>query len=554
MAAFVHPAHRTIWLLLPIAILVATACSQPTAYNGPQPRTPVKDIPASGQLKNFELIANNPLLDPKYNLPRGQNGGITAIRDCLYVGSNIGYQPALIVDMKDMTKPTVVGEVPGIAFKGMGVEAIEGVADLNLLVVTARGGDAKRIATADKNIGLVVYDATDCRKPTIVAKVDVGSDLIHYMTLWRDPAKPDRVLVDVNYCCNGTADGIDLRVFDLTGCPKSCSPKQVAEWGLRAQFGIPQRLEVAYEGGKITKTTVTHDATWSIDGTRLHVAQMHFGYFQLDSSALARGQSCNPKSPTTAVATGYCLSVLNPDLSARVQPYGIGAAHTHGIVKVPGRPYVAVQHEPSSGCPYGGIQMVYVGTTETYAPGAIAPGQGQLRGDLFPKVVSEFGLPEDQVDRCGQNGDPDAASGLNPNFNGGIHNLMAFPNVMFATWYSGGLRAIDITNPYMPFELGYFFNKPPQEVRWCQGAGCKDAEVDGEGIPIRQQGTLPPEIIARSYPIAMNGYLVYADSNNGVYVLKYTGPHASEIPKQGICIAHNPSVVSVGYEPCAPYK
>ena len=57
--------------------------------------------------------------------------------------------------------------------------------------VTARGGDAKRIATADKNIGLVVYDATDCRKPTIVAKVDVGSDLIHYMTLWRDPAKPD---------------------------------------------------------------------------------------------------------------------------------------------------------------------------------------------------------------------------------------------------------------------------------------------------------------------------------------------------------------------------
>src|SRR5207244_12399383 len=70
LAAFVHPAHRTIWLLLPIAILVATACSQPTAYNGPQPRTPVKDIPASGQLKNFELIANNPLLDPKYNLPR----------------------------------------------------------------------------------------------------------------------------------------------------------------------------------------------------------------------------------------------------------------------------------------------------------------------------------------------------------------------------------------------------------------------------------------------------------------------------------------------------
>ena len=169
--------------------------------------------------------------------------------------------------MKDMTKPTVIGDVPGIPFKGMGVEAIEGVADLNLLVITARGGDAKRIAAADKNIGLVVYDATDCRKPNIVARIDVQSELIHYMTLWRDPNKPDRVLADVNYCCNGTEDGIDMRVYDLTGCPKSCNPKQVAEWGLRKQFGVPQRVEVAYEGGKSIRSQVTHDATWSIDGT-----------------------------------------------------------------------------------------------------------------------------------------------------------------------------------------------------------------------------------------------------------------------------------------------
>src|SRR5439155_18429373 len=100
----------------------------------------------------------------------------------------------------------------------------------------------------------------------------------------------------------------------------SCNPKQVAEWGLRKQFGVPQRVEVAYEGGKSIRSQVTHDATWSIDGTRIHVAQMHFGYFQLDSTALGKGQSCNPESPTTATATGYCLSVLNPDLSARVTP------------------------------------------------------------------------------------------------------------------------------------------------------------------------------------------------------------------------------------------
>ena len=52
----------------------------------------------------------------------------------------------------------------------------------------------------------------------------------------------------------------------------------------------------------------------------------------------------------------------------------------------------------------------------------------------------------------------------------------------------------------------------------------------------------------------MNGYLVYTDSPSGVYVLKYTGAHADEIPQQGTCIAQNPSSQSIGFDPCKPYK
>src|SRR5437899_5221788 len=125
--------------LAPLALLVVSACSQgPVTYTGSQPRTPIEKIPSGGEMKNFQLVGQNQLLDPKFNLPRGMGGGITAIRDCLYAGSSIAYQPTLILDMKDLTKPTVVGEVPGIAGKGMGIEAIEAVADLNLLVNTAR--------------------------------------------------------------------------------------------------------------------------------------------------------------------------------------------------------------------------------------------------------------------------------------------------------------------------------------------------------------------------------------------------------------------------------
>ena len=175
-------ARRGRWqALIPLALLVVSACSQaaPT-YSGVQPRTPLDKIASGGDMKNFTLVGQNPLLDAKFNLPRGMNGGITAVRDCLYVGSNIGLQPTLVLDMKDMTKPTVVGEVPGIPGKGMGIEAIEAVADLNLLVNTARNsfgfqGVTKplAVAEADKKLGLVVYDTTDCRKPTIVAKLDL---------------------------------------------------------------------------------------------------------------------------------------------------------------------------------------------------------------------------------------------------------------------------------------------------------------------------------------------------------------------------------------------
>src|SRR2546422_8249786 len=112
---------RRLYTLAPLLVLIVSACAQggPQAYNGVQARTPVDKIPSGGQIKNFTLVGQNPLVDPKLNVPRGMNCGITAIRDCLYVGSNIALQPTLILDMKDMSKPKIVGEVPGIPGKGM---------------------------------------------------------------------------------------------------------------------------------------------------------------------------------------------------------------------------------------------------------------------------------------------------------------------------------------------------------------------------------------------------------------------------------------------------
>jgi hypothetical protein len=558
--------------LIPLALFFVSACSQATpAYTGAQLRTPVDKIPSGGQMQGFQLVGHNPLVESRFNLPRGQNGGgMTAIRDCLYVGSNNSKQPALILDMKDMTKPTIVGDLPGIHDKAMGTESIESVADLNLLVPITRtypqAGtevDLKLIDPKDRKVGLVILDATDCRKPTITAKVDVPNDSLHYLTLWRDPdpSRSTRVLAYVTFARLPT-DKTDLRVYDLTGCPKTCDPKMIAEWSASQQFGIPQNDTSAYEGGQWNKWNETHDVTPTLDGTRIHVGARHFGYIQLDSTPLAKNLPCNParpESPDPSVASvvkasaGHCLKALNPDMNDRMTPWGTLSAHIHGVVKVPGRPYAVVTNEALGGCPYGGIQLAYIGTTDNYGPGA--PAKGLVRGDLRPRQVGAYSIPEDQADHCGPDGTPDPSFGLAGDPSLHVHNVLVFPNIVFAGWNGGGIRAVDISNPYFPFEVGYFFNKPVAEVRWCTGGGgCATTEVDGEGIPVRTRATGPLELAARSYPISMNGHIVYADSVSGVYVLKYTGPHANEIPQQGNCLSHNPNNVKVGFEPCAPYN
>jgi hypothetical protein len=569
------------WSLIPLALLIASSCTQataPTSYNGVQPRTPLDKIPAGGDMKNFTLVGQNPLLDSKFNLPRGMNGGVTAVRDCLYVGSSIAEEPAVVLDMKDMTKPTVVGAMPGITGKGMGIEAIEGIADLNIVVASARAGrvypgaKAQAMTPEEKRIGAVVYDVTDCRKPTIVAKIDVKNDVVHYMTLWRDPVKSERVMASVTYNSGVPEDGVDIRVYDLTGCPKTCNPKLVGEWGLRAQLGIPANVTTKYEGGTRVDNTQTHDVTWSLDGKRMHLAQTKYGYLQIDSSAIAEGRACDPSPAKSATESGHCLTVL-PTFKP-LAAFGAEVANIHGVVQIPGRPYVALQHEGHD-CPWGGITFAYVGADDGVSTYNRQSGQlnaaggagavGAFRGDLFPRNVGTFSIPEQNIDRCPKAGDAlPATTGASGIYGSDmmrssktVHNALAFPNILFATWYGGGLRAVDISNINTPFELGYFFNKPAPEVRWCSEAAagpCDKVEVDAEGAPVRARQLLPPDVFARSYPIAMNGYIVYADENMGVYVLKYTGPHADEIPQKGLCISHNPSVTSPGFEPCAPYK
>src|SRR4029078_13661721 len=67
-----------------------------------------------------------------------------------------------------------------------------------------------------------------------------------------------------------------------------------------------------------------------------------------------------------------------------------------------------------------------------------------------PMVVSHFNVPETGGNFCargGRFGSPSANESMASFF---------YQKVAFASWFNGGVRAIDIRDPYEPKEAGYF--------------------------------------------------------------------------------------------------
>jgi hypothetical protein len=541
-------------LLVPVAFAVAL---QRGAPRGPESAvhftaaTPdAVAIPEGGLAHNFRLVAHLPLNDdfnyPPFDplgMPRGSNGDLTATGDCAYVGSIIGYQPPLIIDIARPRRPEVVGPVPdAVPGVGNGMEGIE--ASFDLLVIDQRnpiGGTSFPPPGGLPTRALSIYDVSNCKRPRLVARYDFEGKNTHTVSLWRDPENPRRVLALQSF-----SDNPDLQVIDLSGCPRDCNPRLAAAWDMETATGIAQN---------------THEATMSTDGRRIYMAQYNAGFFMLDSTALLAsirgGPACDPAPPPSPDAPGHCLTLLNPDIEGRFDtdpPFNREWYHTS--LKVPGRPYIfQIQEGPPpvyradtgeilSTCPGAYVRILYAGEDE-YTNQSGTAGPTLLRGDLNPVMIGGYATPEQRPENCTREGFKTGPSV--PFFSS--HDAIVFPNLAIVTYYGAGLRAIDISNPHLPVETGHFFNKPV-EPRWCSYVACLPFVIGPDGNPIRRPVAGDPQMFTFSFPFTKDGYLFYIDIHSGLYVLRYRGPHADEIPGDTLCVAGNQRA---GYEPCAPY-
>src|SRR5207247_3485395 len=101
------------------------------------------------------------------------------------------------------------------------------------------------------------------------------------------PDKPVLVLSTQSYGVGRRLEPeVDIRLLDLSGCPKTCTPQLAAKWGLPAQFSLGPSTPMSYPGTTHSLSLNTHEAVMSTDGKRIYMAQMQAGFLMLDSTRL----------------------------------------------------------------------------------------------------------------------------------------------------------------------------------------------------------------------------------------------------------------------------
>jgi hypothetical protein len=293
-----------------------------------------------------------------------------------------------------------------------------------------------------------------------------------------------------------------------------------------------------------TQINTIHSGSLSDDGERFYAAGTTAGMFILDTeflahntnAALAAGSACNQTStdvwtkgpdgtevdvrklpgvardcvhPVLNSDPGVLGMLANKDLSdveklvrytrleersrLDVWPSMVALTGNHSAVPVPDRPSLSGDNPKK--------RPAYVIMTEEW-PFGPCPERGlriaSVESEINPTLIGAFAMSDSVPEACFAQPKVPGAK-IRPMMH--AHNPTVFKNLVFVGWLGHGLRAIDISNPFNPREVGH-----ARPVPWGD---------------------------VMTYPDFHNGLIYIGDNNSGLHVLKYTGPRADEIPKTG---------------------
>jgi hypothetical protein len=506
------------------ALLLVPASGQAAVVVAPGGATP-------GTSLNFELVGHNPLFG------RGMNAALAIFDHFLYVGNRSdgsnscgdlsGAGPIapvltptnpdgtcthvhpgiLIVDIEDPTAPTVVGEiptsvaVPNAAGQPVGVTSRElRVWPEKKLLIELSFRCSRVIHACPRGNDTTFpfeykfFDLSDPVHPQLIArhvtKSAAGVPIKpHEFFLWVDPNNEDRALLyESTPSVSVNPARPNLVIEDISAVPSGGDVQLVAQGNWNQLFpGADNPANYDFD-------LSLHSMTPSVDGKTTYLPYLRGGTLVLDTSDVV-----NNTSPGTVISLNDKL--LTPIANRPIWGAGnhctggtsAGCSESHSAVKVPGRPFEVNIDEvygkftdPSFGWPWGWMRII------------------DVHDPSRPQIVGEFKIFQNTDAFMGQ------ADPATQNFTSySTHNPTVLPQLVFDSWHSGGLQAVDIHDPVNPSQAGFFSPTPLDSV------ALED--------PALSRG--PNKVVMWSFPIIRDGLIYVVDIRNGLYILRYRGPH-----------------------------
>jgi LVIVD repeat-containing protein len=435
---------------------------------------------------SFELVGHSPLNN------RGMNAALAVFGDYAYVGnrSDATQSPnagVMVVDVSDPSSPEVVGQIgpPNEGLPGESSRELRILPDQGLLMVLNHAcSELLHHCMSPSLLGASYARSTvkfyDIRGEHAAAPKLVATYLPsrnapqqpHEFFIWNDPLRRGRVLMYQTTPTTSSATNTreNLIVTDISRAREGVFP-EIAKW--TPVIDNPAR------------DNRLHSLTLSSDGRRAYLAYLGGGFLVADTSDFADARP-NPQ-----------VRLVTP-VENRVFWTNPGA---HSAAKVPGKPYALVTDEvygqlpvilADHGCPWGWVRMI------------------DVRDETKPKIAAEYKLPVNEESSC-ENVPPDRehASSFS------AHNPTLTRSIALVTWHGAGMQAIDISRPASPEPAAQFVPDPLPYVQTEDPALSSGRD----------------KVVMWSFPIVKDGLIYVVDIRNGLYVLRYRGPHAREVAR-----------------------
>jgi hypothetical protein len=458
---------------------------------------------------NFQLVGSNPIF------ARGMNAAIANYDHFIYVGNRtdgssrcgVGdprrdtsidscphpHPGIAVVDVADPANPNVVGEfgeefVTGANEGQTSRELRVWPAQKLLLVMYFRCSSVIHACPPSADTWRIrFFDLTDPVHPTLVSTY-VPTRKPHEMYLWQDPKNPARALLWISTPTTSTNPSTANLVITDISHARDGTFTEIAK-GNWNQFFPGANNPANYDFD-----LSLHSMTPSFDGTRTHLAYLRGGFGVLDTSEVAADTDGHFVDLNDKLLTPVPFPTwgTGPHCEGHTPA---GCAESHSAVPLPGRPFALTIDEvygtftvSSFGWPWGWARLWNVAQPKR------------------PLNLGEYKLLQNTTAYT-------PAPGENEFNSYSSHNPTPTRNVIFDSWHSGGEQAIDVSDPGQPVQAGWFSPTPLPAV----------ANED----PALSRG--PNKVVMWSFPIVRGGLIYVVDIRNGLYVLRYTGPHADEV-------------------------